>query len=52
MAGGFLWDRNKKAGQERDKMSGGRKRKGLHGFSNDPQALVYILVPEVGIEPT
>ena len=52
MAGGFLWPENKKAGQERDKMTDSRKRKRACRLFESPQALVFVLVPEVGIEPT
>jgi hypothetical protein len=52
IAGGFLWPETKKAGQERDKMTDRGKRKGLHVFLYAQQALDFILVPEVGIEPT
>lgn len=50
--GGFLWAGNKKWGESGERMATDRKIKGLSGFFNNPQALVFIMVPEVGIEPT
>ena len=45
---GFLWVEIKSG----ERVAADRKIKGLSGFFNNPQALDFILVPEVGIEPT
>jgi hypothetical protein len=42
----------KKWGENGERMTEDRKIKGLPGFFNNPQALEFLMVPEVGIEPT
>jgi hypothetical protein len=51
MAGGFLWEEIKKWGESGERMESDGKRKGLDGLLNNSQALVFVLVPKLGIEP-
>jgi hypothetical protein len=47
---GFLLAGNLKWGESGERMSTDRKRKGLYGFTNKPQALVLTVVPGARIE--